>query len=93
MIIASCLLDLHLPESHSLKEKRSVIKSLKDTLRNQFNISITEIDHQDLWQRAILGVALIAPDTRFANQVLSKVVKAVEGDLRVELLDYKIEIQ
>lgn len=93
MIIASCLLDLHLPESHSLKEKRSVIKSLKDTLRNQFNISITEIDHQDLWQRAILGVALIAPNTRFANQVLSKVVKAVEEDLRVELLDYKIEIQ
>ncbi|MCH7760363.1 DUF503 domain-containing protein [candidate division TA06 bacterium] len=93
MIIASCLLDLHLPESHSLKEKRSVIKSLKDTLRNQFNISIAEMDHQDLWQRAILGVALIAPNTRFANQVLSKVVKAVEGDLRVELLDYKIEIQ
>ena len=93
MTIATCLIEIHLPESHSLKEKRQVVKSLKDTLRNKFNISIAELDHQDLWQRATLGVALISQDTRFANQVLSNVVKTVEGDLRLELLDYKIEIQ
>lgn len=91
MKIASCLLDLYLPNSHSLKEKRQVIKSMKDSLRNHFNISIAELDHQNLWQRATLGIALISPDSKSSNEILTKILKAIEEDLRVEVLHHEIE--
>ena len=89
--IACCLIDVYLPNSHSLKEKRRVIKSLKDSLKNRFNISVAEMDHQNLWQRATLGIALIVQDSRFADKILTSIVKIVEDDLRVELLDCKID--
>ncbi len=93
MHIGVCTLYLRLLEGRSLKEKRRVIKSIKDRIRNKFNVSIAEIGELDKWQRATLGIASVSNDSRFTNSVLSSVVNFIDGIHTVELLDYEIEIQ
>jgi uncharacterized protein YlxP (DUF503 family) len=92
LAVGICTLELHIPESGSLKGKRHVVKSLKDRLRGTFNISVAEVDCQDLWQKAVLGVACIANERRHVNEVLDKVVDFVQGTPSLELIEYKIEI-
>ena len=93
MHIGVCTLHLRLLDSHSLKDKRRTIKSVKDRVRNRFNVSIAEIDELDRWQWATLGVACVSNDSRFANGVLSKVANFVDEIGLVELANYEIEIQ
>lgn len=90
MVVGLLTLELHLPESQSLKEKRMILKSLKDRLRQQFNISIAEIDGQETWQRVRLGVAGIGADRRYVNGQLSQVVEWVQRLRAVELTDYEL---
>ncbi len=71
MVIGVRSWELHVPGAHSLKEKRSVLKSMKDRLHNQFNVSVAETAHHDVWQRAELTVCLVAADRRQAESVLS----------------------
>ena len=66
-------LELRLDESHSLKDKRHFVKSLKDRLRNKFNVSVAEIDYQDLWQRGLVAVVTVSTDQAHAEQVLQNV--------------------
>lgn len=88
-----CRLSLRVPENSSLKGKRQVVKSIIARLRNSFNVSVAEIDDNDLWQMATLGICTVSNDRRYTNQVLSKVVDAVvRGRFDVEILDYDIEI-
>jgi uncharacterized protein YlxP (DUF503 family) len=69
-------LELRLEDSHSLKEKRHVVQSLKDRLRSRFNVSVAEIDHQDTWQRATLAAVTVSSDHVHAEKVL----RGVEDD-------------
>lgn len=92
MTIGVLKINLHIYDSSSLKEKRMVTKSLKDRLRRQFNITITETDNHDKWQIANLGIATIATSTKHANQVLSGVVKFIEDLREVEIIKYEIEM-
>ncbi len=66
-------LELRLDDSHSLKDKRHVVKSLKDRLRDEFNVAVAEIDYQDLWQRGLIAAVTVSPDQAFAEQVLQSV--------------------
>jgi len=93
MHIGVCTLHLRLAGCHSLKEKRRIIKSIKDRIKNKFNVSIAEIEALDSWQLAIIGVACISNDAGFTNGVLSSVVDFIEDMRLAELLDYEIEIQ
>jgi len=93
MHIGVCTLHLRLLESRSLKEKRRAIKSIKDKIRNKFNVSIAEIDRLDEWQWATLGVACVSNDARFTNSILSNIVDFINRTRMVELVDYEIEIQ
>jgi hypothetical protein len=93
MIIAACRLDLFLPNSRSLKAKRQCLSGLKTRIRNRFNVSVAEVDHNELWQRAALGIAVVSNDVQYANRVLSKVVDLVNGVGDVVLLDYAIEMR
>lgn len=89
------LLTLHLQVagSHSLKDKRRILKSLTARLRRDFNVSVAEIDDNDRWQSAILGIACVANDADYAQGVLLSVVKVVEnGRLDAQILDYQIEL-
>lgn len=66
-------LELHIEDAHSLKEKRHVVKGLKDRLRNRFNVAVAEIDHQDSWQRAVVAAVTVSGDRVHAESVLQKV--------------------
>ncbi len=92
MTIGFCRLVLHLPEAGSLKQKRSVLKSLTVRIRQKFNVSVSELDAHDLWQKAIVGVAIVSADSVFANQVLNKVVELVEMEHRAQLIDFSFEM-
>ena len=73
MVIGVRSWELHLPGAHSLKQKRSVLKSMKDRLHNTYNVSVAETGSHDSWQRAELTVCLVATDRRQAESVLSSV--------------------
>jgi len=91
--VGVCRLMAHLPESSNLKDKRQVSRSLTTRIRNQFNVSVAEVDDNDLWQRLTLGICCVSNDAAHANEMLSRVVSFVEafrGDLVV--LDYETEI-
>jgi uncharacterized protein YlxP (DUF503 family) len=92
MVVGVANIDIHIPQSGSLKSKRHLLKGIKDRLKNKFNISIAEVGHNDLWQRATLGVAVVANEKKFANQVLSKVVEQINQENGLQILDYSLEI-
>ena len=91
MILGTCRLHLFIPAAGSLKAKRSVVKGLKERLRSRFNVSVAEVDHQDLWQRATLVVAVVSNEKKHADQILAAVLRLVEADSRSELTDVETE--
>ncbi len=92
MIVGLLTLEIHLPESNSLKAKRMIIKSLKDRIKNRFNVSIAEVDANDLWQRSVLGAVCVANGTRVINQTLNSVRNMVLSVPSVELIDSTMEM-
>jgi uncharacterized protein len=84
-------LELFIPEAHSLKEKRSVLKSMLEGIRGKFNVSAAEVEHMDLWQRATVAVTCVSNSQTFIDQVLNKVVDWVESNPRASLTDVRIE--
>ncbi len=91
MIVGTLRLRLLLRDSHSLKQKRSVIRSLKQTLHNKFNVAVSETDHQDVWQTSEIGVATVGTDTPFVRDVLQNVENYVRYFGGVELVGAKSE--
>jgi len=91
MIVACLRVRLHLPGCTSLKEKRFVLKSLRDRLRNRFNVAVCEYGSQDKWQMADIGVATVTTDTRGADRALQAVVNYIEKDGRTEIVDIERE--
>jgi uncharacterized protein YlxP (DUF503 family) len=91
IIVGVCAIELRLHDAHSLKSKRQVLKSIKSRVRNKFNVAIAEVDDQEIWQRAVLGVAVVSTAHDHANGILNKVVNFVESLYLAELLDYQIE--
>ncbi len=86
MLVAGCSWDLSLPECRSLKDKRRVVKSLKDRIRGRFNVSVAETAYQDVWTRAQLSVVLVTTDGPLADSVLDKLDQFIEGEHRVVIL-------
>jgi len=91
MVVGVCTLELHLPGVASLKGKRQILLSLKGRIRNKFNVSIAEVDGQDLWQTAVLGVACVANEQRHTNEVLDSVLNVVRANPNVELVRQQLE--
>jgi len=92
MFIGVCTIEMHIPESGSLKTKRHSLKSLKDRIRARFNVSVAEVDDNDLWQKASLAVAAVSNDKSHLNQTLDHVLNMVRSVPEVSLLDYHIDI-
>jgi uncharacterized protein YlxP (DUF503 family) len=84
-------LELRLENSHSLKDKRHVVKGLKDRLRNKFNVSVAEIEFHDLWQRAAVAAVTVASDHTRAEQVLQSVEAEASALLGRDLVDVTVE--
>ena len=92
MTIGFCRMTLYLPTSGSLKGKRSIIKSLIARTRQKLNVSVAEIDANDVWQKAVIGVAVVANESGFANSVISHVVNLFDEDHEVEVVECAIEM-
>lgn len=92
MLVGLCSIELDLHGVSSLKEKRSIIKGLIQRVHNKFNVSIAEVDYQDHWQKAILGVAFVSNENRYIQQVLQQVINYIENSSEAEISDCSIEI-
>lgn len=92
MIVGTLKVRLRLREARSLKDKRQVVRSIKDRLRNAFPVSIAEVDAQDKWQLMVLGLALVGTEVFQVRTTLEKIVAALRGHPIAELIDYELEV-
>jgi uncharacterized protein len=92
MPVGVLTLEIQIPWAHSLKEKRAILQKMRDRLRGRFNVAVAELDHQDLWQQATLGVAAISSSRPLLEQVLRRALAEAEKTLGDDVQDYNIEI-
>jgi len=91
MIVGTLTVRILIPGAQSLKDRRRVLKGLKDRIRNGFNVSVSEIDATELWQRATLGIAMAGDDRRYINGALSDLVNFLRVQPGSQLVDYELE--
>jgi len=92
MFVALQRFDLRIRESRSLKQKRHVVKALTAAIRRRFNVSVAEVDHQDLWQRATIAVAAVSGQDYHVRRVASEIERFVEAWPAVEMLDVDVTV-
>ncbi len=92
MVIGVCQLDLRIPENHSLKGKRHVLQKMIERVKHRFNVSISEVGDNDLWQRAQIGICTVSNDRRHINSSLDKVIDFIEKMNLVEVVSSEMEI-
>lgn len=92
MVVGTLQVQLHIPESHSLKEKRTVVRSLSVRLRQTFNVAVAEVDDQDVWQMATLGVVCVSSDSRHADEIAQKVLRFIEEEAEALLTRSSFEL-
>jgi uncharacterized protein len=90
--VAVGTVELHLPDVESLKGKRRVLKGLLQKVRQRFQVSAAEVDHQNSWQRATVAVACVSGNSRHANEVISKVMDFIEDNVEGYVIDVELEI-
>lgn len=87
------MVTVHLPASRSLKDKRQVIRSLSERLRRQFNVAVAEVEDQDIWQSAVLGLAVVSNDAGHATRMLERILEVIEETrLDAEIVDRQIDV-
>jgi len=91
-VIALLTLDVHIPEAHSLKDKRMVVRRLKDRLRSNFNVSVSEVEHQELWQRSQISVVTVGSDDGSVRQTLEQALRDAERAAAECIIQGTIEI-
>jgi uncharacterized protein YlxP (DUF503 family) len=93
MVIGCCKIKLYLPTAHSLKNKRGILKSMLARIGREFNVSIAEVDYQDVWQSALLAVVTVSNDAAHAHGRLGRVVEWIEYNRPdVDILDIQVEM-
>ena len=91
MTVGIARLTLYIPDSHSLKEKRMVLRRVKDRTRGKFNVAVAEVEDNDVWQRAVLGLAVVGNEGRFVESALDEVIRFVEGQAEVTNTEREIQ--
>ena len=91
MPIGLLTLEIYIPEAHSLKDKRQVLRSLKDRLRAHYNVAVAELEHQELWQRSRVGVVSISGDGKHLEESMETIAAESERVLGRDLLSRQIE--
>lgn len=87
--MAAMILDVHLPGCRSLKEKRSALRPILERLQRRFGVSVAEVDHQNLWQRAGLGVAVVSGSAGVLTELLDDVERFVWAQPEIEVIDVR----
>lgn len=93
MVVGIVRIELHLPAAQSLKDKRQVVRSIKERIRERVRASVAEVEFQDLWQRAALGVAVVAADGGQVREQLQRARAIVEQNLQAQVLDWQETLQ
>jgi uncharacterized protein len=91
MPVGLLTLEIHLPYAHSLKEKRAVLRKIRDRLRARFNVAVAELDHRDVWQHATLGVVSISDSQPLLNSVFQQVLRESENILGDDVTHHAID--
>jgi hypothetical protein len=93
MNVGICRIKLHISDSRSLKDKRRIVKSIVSRLRNQYNISIAEVDDQELWQLITLGITCVSNQNQHVDEILSKVISFITSNYpELEIVEHQSEI-
>ncbi|MCH7869854.1 MAG: DUF503 domain-containing protein [Myxococcales bacterium] len=92
MVVGAALVEIHVHGSHSLKQKRGVVRSIQQRLRNQFNISVSEVGGQGTWQRAVLGLTAAGSEALPVRKVLERAIRFVENLHTAEVLNSDLEL-
>ena len=92
MIVGTCLVTLRIFQSKTLKEKRSIVKSIIGKCKSRFNISISEVGDFELWQKSQLGIACVSNQTTHVEQILDTVVRFIENNGEVEVIHIEMDI-
>lgn len=92
MMIGSCEIEVLIYESNSLKEKRHVIKSIIERIKSKFNASVAEVGYNELWNRSLIGIALVSNKKNLCDESISKIINFIDNDERVEILSVNKEI-
>jgi len=91
MVVGITTVELTIPESNSLKDKRQVLRSMLDGIRRRFNVSAAEVDNLDLWRRATVGIAAVSNEQKYLDQLLAGVTHWIEENPRVNVMDVQVE--
>ena len=91
MTVGIARVTLFLPSSHSLKEKRMVLRRVKARLQEKFNVAVAEVGENDLWQRAALGVTVVGNERRFTESVLDEVIRFIRGEVDVTGVEHELQ--
>jgi uncharacterized protein YlxP (DUF503 family) len=92
MPVGLLTLEIHIPDAQSLKDKRQVLRSLKDQLRRQYNVAIAELDHHDVWQRSVIGIVTLSNEEKHVREMLNKVLDEADRILGSALINQNFEI-
>ena len=92
MIIGTCEIEIIIYEANSLKEKRHVIKSIIERIKVRFNASVAEVDYNDLWNRSVIGVAVVSNKKAFCEEMIDKIIDFIDNDERVEIINHITEV-
>ena len=92
MIVCSCEIEILIYDSNSLKEKRQVVKSIIERIKSKFNASVAEVGYNELWNRSLLGLAVVSNNKRLCDASISKIITFIDNDERVEILNCHKEI-
>ena len=90
MVIGLLFLEIYFPYSHSLKEKRKIVKSFKDRIKNKFNVACAELDYQDKWQRTRIGMITLNTHKKPVDSLLNKIRADAEENIDGEIIDSQI---
>ncbi len=93
MIVGLLSIEIYIPGSSSLKEKRMILKSLKDRAHKKFNVSVTEAGYHDKWQRSLLGFALVAEKEKFVQEALNKLFTWLDNETAFEIVKFNFEFR
>lgn len=91
MTVGIARLTFFLPTSHSLKEKRMVLRRVKDRLKQKFNVAVAEVEENELWQRAVIGLAVVGNDHRFVDGALDEIIRFARGEAEVTNAEREIQ--
>lgn len=89
IVYAEC--SFFLPDVHSLKEKRSIVQKMIQKAKNRYNVSIAELDHQDMWQRTVIGIVAVSSSGAFAQQEVERTIRLLETAVEWEMTDWTFE--